>query len=167
MEALAREIRRHNEAYYGRDAPTIPDADYDTLVRELAALEAEFPDLAPADSPTARVGSSPLGLFDEVVHTVPMMSLDNAMDRDELEAWGERSRRRLEEAGFDAATTRYVCELKIDGLAISLRYENGRLVQAATRGDGRIGEDVTANVAGIESVPSVLDGRPRGAGGAR
>lgn len=155
VEWLRSEIRRHDEAYYGRDAPTIPDADYDRLVRELVVLEAAHPDLVTPDSPTQRPGSAPAATFAPVQHRTPMMSLDNAMDDSELAAWGERTSRRLAEAGVTGAV-RYVCELKIDGLAVSVRWENGRYVQAATRGDGRVGEDVTANVARIASVPKRL-----------
>jgi DNA ligase (NAD+) len=159
VEWLREEIRRHNRAYYELDAPIISDADYDLLVRELQALEAAHPDLITPDSPTQTVGAAPSGRFAPVRHRIPMMSLDNAMDEAELRAWGDRTARRLAELGFDG-TVRYVCELKIDGLAVSLRFERGRFVQAATRGDGRVGEDVTANVATIASVPDRLDGAP-------
>jgi len=150
------EIAHHNERYYADDAPEISDADYDLLVRELAALEAEHPELADDTSVTQQVGAGSLNVaFSPVVHRVPMTSLDNAMDVTELQAWGERITRGL---GGDAA--RFVCELKIDGLAMSLRYEQGRFVQAATRGDGRVGEDVTANVATIEVLPKDLVDAP-------
>ncbi len=161
IDELTRAILDHNEAYYSLGEPTIPDADYDELVRELAALEQDHPDLIRPDSPTTTVGAPSAGLFDEVLHAVPMMSLDNAMDRDELEAWGDRTRRRLEDAGIDASATTYVCELKIDGLAMSLRYEDGRFTQAATRGDGRVGEDVTANVGLIDAVPNTIERAPK------
>ncbi|MEZ5238856.1 MAG: NAD-dependent DNA ligase LigA [Microthrixaceae bacterium] len=158
IEQLRAEIRRHDQAYYGEDAPTIPDADYDALVRELRILEAEHPDLITPDSPTQAPGSARAPTpFAPVAHSVPMMSLDNAMDFDELRAWGERTHRRLAEAGLDSGV-RYTCELKIDGLAVSIRWEGGRYVRAATRGDGRTGEDVTANVGVIGSVPHELDG---------
>jgi len=149
-------VAYHDRRYHELDAPEIPDADYDALVRELRALEAAHPALVSAESPTQRVGGAPSGLFAQVVHRQPMMSLDNAMDADELRAWGARVARGL---GVDVAAVgavRYVCELKIDGLAMSLRYEQGRLVQAATRGDGRVGEDVTAQVAVIAAVPHEL-----------
>ena len=156
IQFLRAQIAHHNERYYGADAPEISDADYDLLVRELVQLEAEHPDLADADSPTQQVGAAALsGAFSEVVHRVPMTSLDNAMDVDELQAWGDRVAR-----GLAGAEVEFVCELKIDGLAMSLRYERGRFVQAATRGDGRIGEDVSANVATIAAVPKDL---PNGA----
>lgn len=160
VDWLREQIRFHNRAYYEQDAPVIPDADYDALVRELQALEAAHPDLVTPDSPTHQVGGAPSTAFAPVVHRIRMMSLDNAMDEAELRAWGARTARRLREAGL-GEDVRYVCELKIDGLAISLRYEDGRLVQAATRGDGRTGEDVTANVAAIEAIPDQLtDGAP-------
>ncbi|MFZ4720313.1 MAG: NAD-dependent DNA ligase LigA [Ilumatobacteraceae bacterium] len=153
---LRRQIAHHNEAYYANDTPEVSDAEYDQLVRQLAALEAEHPDLADEASPSQQVGAGTLsGAFSPVTHAVPMTSLDNAMDGDELAAWGERVDR-----GLAGAATTYVCELKIDGLAMSLRYEDGRFVQAATRGDGRVGEDVTANVATIASVPKLLVGAP-------
>ena len=145
---LRTRIAHHNERYHTLDAPEISDADYDDLVRELRTLEAEHPDLITADSPTQQVGGAIGATFEPVVHDVAMMSLDNAMDADELHAWAERVVRRL-----DGAAPTYVCELKFDGLAMSLRYEDGRFVRAATRGDGRTGEDVTANVATITDVP--------------
>ena len=145
-------IAYHNERYYALDAPEVSDAEYDQLVRELAALEAEHPELADEASPTAQVGAGTLSTaFAPVTHAVPMTSLDNAMDLDELTAWGDRVAR-----GLDGAAATFVCELKIDGLAISIRFENGIYVQAATRGDGRTGEDVTANVATISSLPKEL-----------
>ena len=148
---LRAQITHHNRLYNDLDAPEISDADYDALVRELRALEELHPEFQSPDSPTERVGGSVSATFAPVVHRVPMTSLDNAMDRDELDAWGERLLRGLggEAAGF-------VCELKIDGLAMSLRYEAGVLVQAATRGDGRVGEDVTANIRTIASIPQRL-----------
>ncbi|MBV6509318.1 MAG: DNA ligase [Acidimicrobiales bacterium] len=148
-------IREYDRQYYLEDAPTIPDADYDALVRELKALEDEFPELVTADSPTQKVGAAPSALFSEVTHRVPMMSLDNAMDGRELREWGQRTAKRLHDAGVSGPVG-FVCEPKIDGLAISIRYENGLMVQAATRGDGRVGEDVTQNVAVIENVPQRL-----------
>jgi DNA ligase (NAD+) len=153
VDELRAAIRHHNALYFEHDAPEIPDADYDALVRELRALEDEFPDLRTVDSPTQRVGGA--ATFAPVRHSVPMMSLDNAFDFDELTAWGGRLERRLAAIDVDAHVP-LVAELKIDGLAISLRYERGRLVQAATRGDGRVGEDVTANVEAISVVPKRL-----------
>jgi DNA ligase (NAD+) len=159
IDWLRDQIRRHNRAYYELDAPSIPDADYDLLVRELQALEGQHPDLITPDSPTQQVGGPASSQFAPVQHRIRMMSLDNAMDQDELRAWGDRTGRKLADLGLDGAV-RYVCELKIDGLAMSLRYEDGRLVQAATRGDGRTGEDVTANVSTIAAVPEQLAGSP-------
>ncbi len=153
---LRQQIAHHNERYHTLDSPEIADADYDLLVRELLRLEAEHPELASPESPTSQVGGAPLSAtFAPVVHRVPMTSLDNAMDEAELTQWGDRVAR-----GLSGAPATFVCELKIDGLAMSLRYEHGRFVQAATRGDGRVGEDVTANVATIQSLPKRL---PRGA----
>jgi DNA ligase (NAD+) len=152
IEELRAHIRTHNDLYYGQDSPEVSDAEYDALVRELRDLEAEHPELIDAESPTEVVGASSITTFDPVVHVVPMTSLDNAMDEEELRAWGDRIVK-----GLGDQPVRYVCELKIDGLAISIRYENGVLVQAATRGDGKVGEDVTANVATISSLPKKLD----------
>ncbi|HEX2784298.1 MAG TPA: NAD-dependent DNA ligase LigA [Ilumatobacteraceae bacterium] len=153
---LRRQISYHNERYHTLDSPEIADADYDLLVRELLKLEADHPELASPDSPTTQVGAAPLSAtFAPVVHRVPMTSLDNAMDESELAQWGERVAR-----GLGGSAARFVCELKIDGLAMSLRYERRKFVQAATRGDGRVGEDVTANVATIAALPKQL---PRGA----
>ena len=145
-------IAYHRERYYRDDSPEISDAEYDELDREIHELERAFPDLKSDDSPTQTVGSEIAETFSTVEHRVPMTSLDNAMDSDELSSWGERVAKGLPED----AVIQYACELKIDGLALSLRYENGVLVQAATRGDGRFGEDVTANVLTIEVVPKTL-----------
>ena len=161
MAGLRTEIREHNRRYHELDDPAISDADYDDLVRELRRLEEEFPELITPDSPTQQVGSRPSTTFAPVVHRVPMMSLDNAFDEAELTAWGDRLQRRLAE-GDGPVAVGYVCEPKIDGLAISIRYEDGRFVQAATRGDGRTGEDVTANIATLAEVPDRLPaGSPR------
>ena len=152
----------HFDRYHAEDDPQIPDADYDALVMELRTLEAEYPNLATDDSPALLVGSAGRSTFDEVIHRVPLRSLDNAFDVDELRAWSERVLRRLGvDPGDGASTPSWTCELKFDGLAVSLRYEDGLLVQAATRGDGRAGEDVTANVRTIDDVPTRLsDGAP-------
>jgi DNA ligase (NAD+) len=155
IEELRAQISHHNEQYYGTDAPEISDAEYDLLMRELRDLETQHPELADEQSPSESVGAAAITTFDPVVHRVPMTSLDNAMDESELRAWGERVAK-----GLDGQPVRFVCELKIDGLAISIRYENGRLVQAATRGDGKVGEDVTANVATIRGLPSVIKDAP-------
>jgi DNA ligase (NAD+) len=152
---LREQIEYHNERYFVLDDPEISDADFDALVRELRALEEAHPDLVTPDSPTQHVGGAPIATtFAPVTHRVPMMSLDNAFDRAELDAWGVRVAR-----GLAGELPTFVCEPKIDGLAISLRYEGGRFVQAATRGDGRVGEDVTGNVATISVVPKRLKAR--------
>lgn len=204
---LVEMVRHHDQRYHADDAPEIPDADYDLLKRELLDLEAAYPALIRPDSPTQTVGADPSTLFAPVEHRVPMMSLDNAFDRGELNAWADRARRRLAadqgqkaiaeasgqgllllsdgtdgEADSEAVAAEpdgigragdevtgrttpqklprelgtLVCELKFDGLAVSLRYENGVLVQAATRGNGRMGEDITANARTIQSVPHRL-----------
>ena len=159
--ALRNEILEHDERYYVDDAPTVSDADYDALVRELRELEERHPALAAEDSPIRQVSGRRAETFSPVVHSTPLLSLDNAFDEAELRAWNDRLERRLGADGSGAADRgRYVCELKIDGVAISLRYEGGELVQAATRGDGRIGEDVTANVRTIGPIPTTL---PEGA----
>jgi DNA ligase (NAD+) len=150
-------ITYHNERYHTLDAPEIPDAEYDLLVRELRDLEASYPSLATADSPTQTVGGAPLGLFQEVRHRVPMMSLDNAFSEDDLRAWAERLRRPVPD--LDLATLVFSSEPKVDGVAMSLTYERGRFVQAATRGDGVTGEDVTANVATVKDVPHQLQAK--------
>jgi DNA ligase (NAD+) len=151
IDELRAQIAYHDERYHTLDDPEISDAEYDELARELRRLEADHPDLADESSPSQQVGGAISATFAPVEHAVPMMSLDNAMDVDELRAWAERVGR-----GLDGEAVRYVCELKFDGLAISLRYEHGVFVRAATRGDGRIGEDVTANVATIDDVPAAL-----------
>ena len=155
IEQLRAQIREHNELYYGTDNPSISDAEYDQMVRELRDLEAEHPELADESSPSEAVGAATITTFDPVVHRVPMTSLDNAMDESELRAWGERVAK-----GLEGEAVQFVCELKIDGLAISIRYENGVMVQAATRGDGKVGEDVTANVATIKSLPATATKAP-------
>ena len=155
---LAARIRAANEAYYERDAPDLSDAEYDQVFRELVVLETAFPALATPDSPTHRVGSAPSGTFDEVRHARPMLSLANAFSEEELRAFDARVRRglNLPPAPEPAADLPYVAELKIDGLAVSLRYESGRFVQGATRGDGATGEDVTANLRTITGIPEQL-----------
>jgi DNA ligase (NAD+) len=148
-------IAHHNELYHALDAPEIPDAEYDLLVRELRQLETDHPELASADSPTQAVGAAPPGLFSEVHHRVPMMSLDNAFEDDELRAWAERLRRQVPD--LDPGAVVFSCEPKVDGVAMSITFEHGRFLQAATRGDGVTGEDVTANVATVKAVPRQLD----------
>jgi DNA ligase (NAD+) len=148
---LRDEIRRHEHLYYVEDAPEISDAAFDRLMRELSALEAEHPELVTSDSPTQRVGGKVEGRFPSVRHQVRMLSLENAMGEEELEAFHERVVR-----GLGTKSVRYVTEPKIDGLSIALQYENGRLVRGATRGDGTHGEDVTANIRTIRSIPLTL-----------
>jgi len=152
---LREEIARHNVAYYLHDAPTIPDADYDALVRELRELESSHPEVRDEHSVTSKVGVELTGQFSEVVHAEPMLSLDNVFDVEELRAWSQRVAKSL---GADSEELGFVVEPKIDGLALSISYLNGVLVQAATRGDGRVGEDVTDNVRTIANVPHVLEG---------
>ena len=147
---LKKKLDQYSYEYYVRDAPTISDAEYDKMYRELVELEETYPTLVSSDSPTQRVGGTILTGFSKVEHDVPMLSLDNAFNKEELEAFDQRIKR-LTKTPF-----RYICELKIDGLAISLKYEEGKLVQAATRGDGRVGEEVTHNVRTIKSVPLSL-----------
>jgi DNA ligase (NAD+) len=157
-EELATAIEQANKAYYEADAPELTDAEYDQLFRRLVALEAAWPALVTPDSPTQRVGAQLAGTFDEVRHRRPMLSLSNAFSHDELRSFDARVRRGLglPPAPEPAAELTYVAELKIDGLAITLRYERGRFVQGATRGDGTTGEDVTANLRTIKSVPPRL-----------
>jgi DNA ligase (NAD+) len=152
VEELRAQIAYHNQRYHQQDAPEISDAEFDALMGELRGIEEEHPDLATTDSPTQTVGSAPSVLFAPVAHRRPMMSLDNAFDLDELRAWVDRIARI--DPGVTGAD--FECELKIDGLAMSLTYEDGRFVTAATRGDGTTGEDVTHNVATVRSVPHTL-----------
>ncbi|HTG40811.1 MAG TPA: NAD-dependent DNA ligase LigA [Methylomirabilota bacterium] len=155
---LAEVIDRANRLYYQEDAPELSDAEYDAQFRELVALETAHPELITSDSPTQRVGGAISTTFDEVRHRRPMLSLGNAFGHDELRAFDTRVRRGLglSPAPEPAVDLRYVAELKIDGLAITLRYERGRFVQGATRGDGTTGEDVTANLRTISSIPARL-----------
>ena len=154
VETLRLAIEDHNYRYYVLDDPRVPDAEYDRLFRELQSLEAGYPELASEDSPTRRVGSSVETSFEEVVHRLPMLSLDNAFSDEELRDFDRRVRERL---GTDDDID-YVCEPKLDGLAVSLHYEQGALTRAATRGDGYSGEDITANIRTIPSVPLRLRG---------
>jgi len=154
LERLRQEIRRHDHLYYVLNAPEIGDREYDARFAELMRLEAAHPELVTADSPTQRVSGRPLDEFATIRHAVPMLSMDNTYSAEELQAFDERVRKQLDRADYD-----YVVELKIDGLAISLRYEDGTLVAGATRGDGEVGDDVTANIRTIKSIPlSLLNG---------
>ncbi len=153
-EELRETIRYHDERYYGQDEPEVSDAEYDALMRELVVLEAEYPELVTPDSPTQGPGAASVPTpFSEVRHIQPMFSLDNAFSREELEAWGQRIARLVTDP------IAYVGEPKLDGLAISLLYEDGKLVRAATRGNGETGEDVTANVRTISDVPERFTGK--------
>ncbi|HET7770962.1 MAG TPA: NAD-dependent DNA ligase LigA, partial [Chloroflexota bacterium] len=147
-EKLRREIERHNRLYYNEAAPEISDAEYDALFRELQELEAAHPELATPDSPTLRVGSKPSEGFAPVTHRVPMLSLANAFSDEDVAAFDQRVRN-----GLEAEAVEYACELKFDGLAVTLAYQDGLFVQGATRGDGATGEDVTANLRTIRAIP--------------
>lgn len=156
---LREQLAQHNYSYYILDAPTVPDAEYDRLMRELEALEAKHPELITPESPTQRVGAAPVSGFTEVRHSEPMLSLANAFSDDEVNAFMRRLRERLSAAEIDwEDPLQFMAEPKLDGTAISVRYEEGRLVLAATRGDGTTGEDVTHNVRTIKSVPLRLRG---------
>jgi DNA ligase (NAD+) len=153
LTELREAIHHHDYLYYAEARPEISDAEYDALMRELRELEAAFPELVAPDSPTQRVAGQPVEAFRPVEHRAVMLSLDNAMTPDDLRDFEARLKRALPGAVF-----RYVCEPKIDGLGIALVYEHGRLVRGATRGDGRVGEDVTANLRTIRSLPLTLKG---------
>ena len=155
-EELKKELNFHNHRYYVLDDPVIPDHEYDLLIRELRELENEYPQLQTADSPTQRAGAAPSAAFSQVQHRRPMLSLANAFDFDGLEQWRRRTRNLTDDADFNL-----VCELKIDGLAVTLAYENGVFAQGATRGDGMVGEDVTVNLRTIRTIPiSLLEDAP-------
>ncbi|MGM8931809.1 NAD-dependent DNA ligase LigA [Salinicola halophyticus] len=155
-DALRQQLDDANYHYYVEDQPQIPDVEYDKLLRELQSLETEHPELVTPDSPTQRVGARPADRFHEVTHAVPMLSLDNAFSEEELAAFVKRVADKLES---DGETLKFCCEPKLDGLAVSLVYENGQLVQGATRGDGRTGEDVTMNLRTLHSIPLRLRGK--------
>lgn len=151
VRRLRAEIEKHNYQYYALDEPLITDAEYDRLLRELETLESRYPGLADADSPTQRVGAAPLAKFDSVAHRLPMLSLNNAFAADEVAAFDRRVRE-----GLGIEEVEYAAEPKFDGLAVNLVYENGRFVSGATRGDGYTGEDVTANLRTVRTLPLVL-----------
>ncbi|MGB6106055.1 MAG: NAD-dependent DNA ligase LigA [Pusillimonas sp.] len=159
-DTLRAQINEHNHRYYVLDAPLISDAEYDRLMAELIALEQAHPDLVTPESPTQRVGAEPLAAFGSVRHAVPMRSLGNAFDAEDVQAFSKRVFDTLRDAGLatQEEQLQYVAELKFDGLAVSLRYEDGRLAQAATRGDGQTGEDITSNIRTMRSVPLQLKG---------
>ena len=151
LKLLAKDIALHDQSYYQEDAPTISDAKYDALRRRNEALERAFPHLIREDSPAHRIGAAPAERFDKVQHSTPMLSLANAFDEDDIHEFVARIRRFLNLG--DNENIDIVGEPKIDGLSISLRYENGRFIQAGTRGDGRVGENVTASVRTIGEIP--------------
>jgi DNA ligase (NAD+) len=160
IEALRKEIRHHEHRYYVLDDPEISDAEFDRLMNELKGLEAVHPELLTPDSPTQRVGGKPREGFIKVAHSVPMLSLDNAYNQEELRTWERRVHELSGSKNID-----YVCELKLDGMSLALRYEGGQLVRGITRGDGSTGEDVTLNVRTVRSIPLLIDpGRLREAG---
>ena len=147
-QVLRAEIELHNYRYYVLDNPSIPDAEYDRLLRELQQIEHEYPQLMTADSPTQRVGAAPLKAFAQITHAIPMLSLSNAFEDNEVEAFDRRVR-----DGLSIDSVEYTAEPKFDGLAVSLRYENGVFKTGATRGDGYTGEDITLNLKTIRSIP--------------
>ncbi len=160
LAALAEEIAGHDRAYYQKDAPKISDADYDFLRRRNDAIEARFPELVRADSPSQRVGAAPAGGFAKITHAVPMLSLGNVFSEEELGDFISSIRRFLRELSNDPSIPlEMVAEPKIDGLSLSLRYEKGKLVYGATRGDGSVGEDITANIRTVKEVPHTLKGK--------
>jgi DNA ligase (NAD+) len=158
---LRREIAHHDHRYYILDDPEIGDDVYDTLLNELRGIEEEHPELVTPDSPTQRVGGQPLDKFEQVRHIEPMLSLGNARGEDEFRAWEQRLHNRLRQLDIAPGELRFVAEPKIDGIAISLLYENGEFVRGATRGNGVIGEDVTPNLRTIRAIPLAIDDGPR------
>ena len=154
LTELRATLRHHEYLYHVLDTPELPDAEYDRLMRELRELEAQHPELITSDSPTQRVGAEPLAAFSQIRHEVPMLSLDNVFDEESFLAFNKRVQDRLEST--DKLT--WCCELKLDGLEVSILYENGVLVSAATRGDGTTGEDITSNVRTIRAIPLKLRG---------
>jgi len=154
INSLRKEINHHNYRYYVLDDPEIPDAEYDRLLRELQVLEQNYPELITPDSPTQRVGAEPVKQFGQVRHGLPMLSLGNAFSDDELYDFDKRIREKL-----NAKIITYAAEPKLDGLAVSLRYEKGVLVLGATRGDGDTGENITQNARTIPSIPLRLIGK--------
>src|SRR5436853_2654937 len=153
IETLRREITEHNRRYYEEAAPTISDREYDRLYKELVDLETQFPDLVTPDSPTQRVGEKPLEAFAQIQHLSPMLSLDNTYSEEEMVNFYKRITRLLPDERIPM-----VIEPKVDGVAVSVMYEKGRLKYAATRGDGVVGDDITQNIKTIRSVPHRLRG---------
>ena len=158
IQDLRQQLNTYSHQYYVLDDSSVPDAEYDRLYRELESIEKEFPDSITADSPTQKVGAPPLASFTQVTHERPMLSLDNAMNEIELVDFERKVRDRLKTEIEASVAIEYACEPKLDGLAVSILYENGQLVQAATRGDGTTGENITLNVRTIKNVPLVLRG---------
>jgi len=154
IKALKEFLNFHNYRYYALDDPIIPDSEYDRCFHELKALENSYPELLTPDSPTQRVGAAPLNAFEQSKHAEPMLSLDNAFSLEDLQAFNDRIQQRLD----DNKEITYVCEPKFDGVAINLYYEDGKLKHAATRGDGKVGENVTENVKTILAIPLRLQG---------
>ena len=160
MDELRAQLDHHNHRYYALDDPEISDSEYDALLNELRDLEADNPDLVTPDSPTQRVGAKPQERFEPARHLQPMLSLGNARNEEELRAWLERSERLLNKEGVEDAEIKFVTEPKVDGLAISLVYEDGKLTRGSTRGDGEIGEDVTQNLRTLKDIPQRVKGAP-------
>ena len=158
ISILREQLNSYSHQYYILDAPSVPDAEYDRLYRELETLEKEYPETITADSPTQKVGAEPLSSFSQITHEMPMLSLDNAMNEDELIDFERKVKDRLKDRLNSDEQIEYACEPKLDGLAVSILYENGQLVQAATRGDGATGENITLNVRTIKNVPLSLRG---------
>ncbi|AWD32574.1 DNA ligase [Candidatus Kinetoplastibacterium sorsogonicusi] len=160
IEFLRNEINKHNILYYVYDNPVIDDHAYDALMKELIALESKYPDSVNSYSPTQRVGGSPVSYFKNIKHSIPMLSLNNAFNIKEVESFDQRMMKYIDQYKFDSNINKYFCELKLDGLAINIRYINGILEYASTRGNGLIGEDVTSNIRTIKSIPLKLSGTP-------
>ena len=154
VDALRKEIRQHNHRYYVLDDPSVPDSEYDRLLNRLREVESHHPELVTSDSPTQRVGDQPLAAFSQIRHEIPMLSLDNAFSDEDLSEFNRRVGDRLK----SAEEFEFACEPKLDGIAVSLLYEDGLLVRGATRGDGTTGEDITLNVRTIPSIPLRLLG---------
>ena len=154
IDALKKEINYHNNLYYNLDAPVLSDTQYDELYKRLKELEDAYPQFRTKNSPTQRIGGQASKTFAQVTHAVPMMSLDNSYSADDIRAWHERTAKTLQKNNFEM-----VLEAKIDGVSCSLTYENGQLIRAASRGDGRVGEDITANVRTIKNIPHTLTGQ--------
>lgn len=154
VAALRQQLEDYNYQYYVLDNPSVPDAEYDRVMRQLMTLEQQHPELQSPDSPSQKVGGEALSKFEQVTHRVPMLSLDNAFDESEFTAFNRRLKERL----LTSKDVTFCCEPKLDGLAVSILYRDGVLVQAATRGDGQVGENITENVKTIRNIPLKLRG---------